>query len=285
MAKNVYQEVTARIIEELENGTVPWVKPWNSASASGLPFNFSSGKHYNGINIPLLWMEQNRQGYLSDSWMTFKQAKEKGGCVRKGEHGTRIIFWRFLEKRDAETDEAYQVPMARIYTVFNLDQIDGIARPDEAKPLPTVISTNATADQFICNTGAEIRYGGDRAYCSRQTGHVQLPYIDAFLDTHHFYATALHELTHWSGHKGRLDRSFGKRFGDQAYAAEELVAEMGSAFLCAQVGVKGQLQHASYIENWIKLLKKDDRAIITAASKAQKAADFLWGLQDQAAAA
>lgn len=286
--RDTYQAVTDRIVNALESGTAPWIKPWSSTTipapegTHGHPWSFHSRKPYHGINTVLLWAAQHAEGYAADCWLTYKQAQAKGAHVRKGEHGTGIVFWKWLEVADPDKDgKTKQIPMARMYTVFNVEQVDGLELP-KRQPLPVAVSVDPRAEQFIADTGAEIRHGGNRAYCSRATGHIQMPTRTQFADAGAYYATILHELTHWSGHEGRLGRTFGKRFGDQAYAAEELVAEMGSAFLCADFSIQGRLQHESYIQNWIQLLKKDNRAIFTAATKATEAANYLHSIQDQA---
>lgn len=278
--KDLYQEVTDRIIASLEAGALPWLKPWKAGkgTASGLPFNAASNRAYSGVNTLLLMMAGADAGYSSDAWMTYKQAQERGGQVRKGEHGQRVVLWkmRAVKDRDEKADEGTgrMIPLIRAYTVFNLDQIDGIEPPaieaPEAGP-----EGLARAEAYIAATGAQIRHGGDRAYYTTGGDFIQLPHLAQFTDLASYYATALHELTHWTGADHRLARKYGRRFGDESYAAEELVAEMGAAFQCARLGIEGEVRHAGYIDSWLRVLKADNRAIFTAARAASAAADYL----------
>jgi len=274
--RNIYQEVTDKIVAALEAGTPPWVKPWKAGrpDAAGLPFNFKSGRQYNGVNILLLWARALVNGYSSAGWMTYNQAKQAGGHVRKGEHGEQIVYWdhRLIPEKD-DPEKLRRVPFLKVFTVFNLDQIEDIERPAP----PERPAGLDHVDAFIKATGATINHGGDRAYYNRAGDRVQLPHAADFRSMGEYYATALHELTHWTGHESRCARQFGQRFGDEAYAAEELVAEMGAAFLCAELGIEGKLQHPAYISHWLKVLKQDNRAIFTAAKAASAAADYLRG--------
>jgi antirestriction protein ArdC len=301
--RDVYQDVTDRVIAALEAGTIPWVRPWKGGEvgAHGRPVNVRSAKPYNGINVMLLWLTAAAEGYSRDLWLTFRQAKALGGSVRKGEHGTRIVFWKFREYADKdssgapvvdpETGEARtrRVPMARLYTVFNVDQCDGLTLPKRFRldPADSAEAADAEADliardtaieEFLAATGAAIEHRGSRACYSPDADRIRLPKLDAFNDSGAYYATALHELTHWTGHKSRCDRDFRGRFDSDAYAVEELVAEMGSAFLCARFAVEGKLQHPSYLAHWVKVLRADNGAIVTAASKARIACEYLYEL-------
>ena len=282
--RNLYQEVTERIAHELETGVVPWVQPWSQTPGRNVSCNAISNRPYSGCNAFLLWMIKRP----NPRYLTFKQAKEAGGTVRKGEHGIPVYFVKFLYKRgDTMKDgriATNNVSMLRQYTVFNVAQCDGL--PDKVihgpggapQPVaPNADERDATIDEFIKATGADIREGGDRAFYMPSVDAICMPPFAAFHGAGHYYATAFHELGHWTGHKSRLDREFGKRFGDNAYAAEELVAELTAAFLCAEFNVDGELRHAGYIQNWIKLLREDNKAFFTAASAAQKAADHLRG--------
>jgi len=246
---DLYESVTNRIIAELEAGAAPWLKPWKTSKANGqsiMPYNAITGRNYHGINVVILWGQRDAKGYDSNSWMTFKQAKEKGGCVRKGETATQVVFTKKLRVKDKETDEEKQISMLRGYWVFNSQQIDG---------LPTGLSTTSEevdnqelrhqrAECFITAIGADIRHSGNEAFFVPAKDFIQVPPFSAFKTTEGYYATNLHELTHWSGHTTRLDRNLSGRFGTRAYAAEELVAELGSAFLCAHLGIEGDLRHA-----------------------------------------
>jgi antirestriction protein ArdC len=220
--------------------------------------------------VPLLWASATLRGFTSSSWYTFKQAQDVGACVRKGEKGTLGVFYKRITVQEDGEDK--QIPVLRHFVLFNRDQIDGLApRIDVPRIDPT--EGYASAASLIKRNGIDVRHGGDRAFYTRSGDYVRLPEAGAFESIAAYWATALHEAAHWTG--PRLDREFGKRFGDDAYAAEELVAEMGAAFLCARLGVEGRLQHASYIDHWIKLLKADKKAIVTAASRAREAAAFL----------
>lgn len=277
----VYRTVTQSIIAELEQGAAPWVKPWKGGGRIGImPANAVTGHHYRGINVPILWHAADTHGFPSHAWLTFKQALDKGAHVRKGEKGTQIVFTKQLAvKKDDAEDEERQISMLRAFTVFNVAQVEGLDVPDAA--LGQSPPTAGAADAFAAATGADIRHGGDRACFVPSLNFVALPHPEMFENEEQYQATKLHELVHWSGHKSRLNRDLNNRFGTQAYAAEELVAELGAAFLCAHLGVQGQLRHAGYIESWLTLLKSDDRAIFTAASKASVAADYLRSFSEK----
>jgi antirestriction protein ArdC len=219
--------------------------------------------------------------YSDLGWLTFKQAQELGGSVRKGEHGCGVIFWKFDRVR--ENDETKVVPFARMYTVFNVTQCDGIDASKLKRPVaPKAGETDMNA--VATRVNATVRHGGPRAFYTTGGDYVQLPSLDAFKSVDAYQATLAHELTHWTGHKDRCAREFGKRFGDNAYAFEELVAEIGSAFLCARHGIAlDGLQHSQYLASWLEVLKADKRAIFTASSKAKQAATFLMQDQDEPA--
>lgn len=283
MANNLYQNVTARILSELETGTAPWVKPWSATPGKNIPHNAATNRPYSGCNVILLWLSQGR--FAAPRFLTFKQALDLGGNVKKGEHGFTVFFVKPMtgKKTKDESGEDQQgkaFTMLKAYTVFNVDQCENlpakILTPSEIKPRNSD-ERDATIDEFIAATGADFRddVGGDRAYFSPSQDFVALPAFAAFKSAANYYATAFHELGHWTGSAKRLDRQFGKRFGDRAYAAEELVAELTAAFLCAEFSIDGELRHAGYIQNWIELLKDDPRAFFTAASAAQKAADYM----------
>ena len=282
-----YQTVTDRIIEALEQGVKPWVCPWDKTFNGGLPMNFQSKKSYNGVNIMLLWMSASAQGFQRCEWLTYKQAQELGGQVRKGEKGTQITFYKTLEiekenqKGEKETDK---IPMLKTFTVFNVEQIDGLTLP----PLPTTQENDEEnggfealehVETFIKNTEAKLTERGVQAFFCPSTDEVVMPTRDRFTKAADFYATALHELTHWTGGKKRLDRKQSGGFGSQDYAFEELIAELGSAFAIADLGVIGEYQHDSYIESWLTALKGDKRYIFKAAAQASKAHQFLVSCQ------
>ncbi len=278
---DLYQSVTNRIIAALEQGTPPWVCPWTDRTA--LPSNLATGKQYRGVNILMLAIEAQMAGHSDSRWVTLRQANELGARVRKGCHGTPIVFFKMKELTDehgtAEVLGDAQkrvVPMLRSYTVFNASQLDSLPERFELRPTPAW-QPIGEAEQLLYETGAVFRQGGNRAFYSPSEDIIQLPPQAWFPNADDFYAVALHELTHWTGHPRRLDRQLGKRHGIDAYAFEELVAEMGAAFLCAHCGLPGRLEHASYIDSWLDALKRDKRLIFVAAGMAQKAADYVLG--------
>jgi antirestriction protein ArdC len=283
MKRDLYAEVSARICAELEGGAAPWVKPWSATPGANTPCNAVTNRPYSGCNVVLLWMAQNA-GYRTPRYLTFRQALEVGGNVRKGEHGTKVAFVKQLQVRDEGKDDeaaARIVPMLREYCVFNVDQVDGL--PDRVMSVGEVRprhrdERDPIVDAFLACSGATIREGAGEAYYRPDDDFISMPPFDAFKSAAHFYGVAFHELGHWTGHKSRLDRDLRARFGDRAYAAEELVAELCAAFLCAEFSIDGDLRHAGYIASWIGLLKADPRAFFTACSKAQAAADYLRGL-------
>lgn len=296
MKTDFHQRITERIVADLEAGVRPWFKPWSAANTEGRitrPLR-ANGEPYNGINILNLWAESMARGFVSPTWMTFKQAKELGGFVRKGETGSLVVYASTFSK--TETDEATgqdaerDIPFLKAYSVFNTEQIDGLPERFAPVVLPRLdpIARNAGADDFFARTGAEIRIGGDRAYYAQGSDHVQMPPFEAFRDPESYYATLAHEVTHWTKHEKRLAREFGrKRWGDEGYAAEELVAELGAAFLCADLDITPEPRpdHAAYIASWLKVLKDDSRAIFTAAAHAQRAADYIRSVAGAARAA
>jgi antirestriction protein ArdC len=293
--KNVYEAITEQIISELEKGVRPWHQPWNAGHMEGrvaLPLRHN-GVAYRGVNVLALWMQAMAKGYAAPVWMTFRQALALGANVRKGEKGSLVVYADKIIRTETngETGEAseHAIPFMKGYTVFNAEQIDGLSDLYYAKPAPPTptIQRIGRVESFFSATGAIVRHGGNRAYYSVSTDHVQMPPIESFRDAEAYYATLGHETTHWTKHPTRLDRDFGrKRWGDEGYAMEELVAELGAAFLSADLELTPELRddHASYIEHWLKVLKSDNRAIFAAASHAQRAADFLHGLQADAKA-
>ena len=281
MKKDLYSDVSARIIAELEAGAAPWIKPWSATAGQNVPQNAVTNRPYSGCNVILLWLARSR-GWSTPRFLTFKQALEAGGNVRKGEHGTKVYFVKQLQIKDRDgEDDTRLVPMLREYTVFNVHQCENL--PDRVKAGKPMRVRNpdtrdTLADEFLRSTGADIREGQGEAYYVPNHDFISMPAFEAFKGADHFYCTAFHELTHWTGHKWRLDRDLKNRFGSRDYAAEELVAELGAAFLCAEFGFDGDTRHAGYIATWIELLKADKRAFFTACSKASKAADYLRGL-------
>ncbi len=280
----LYHRVTDAIIAQLDQGVRPWTQPW-SAGWSGpvsRPLRHG-GEPYRGINVLLLWSEAMARGFASPTWMTFRQALALGAHVRRGERGAMVVYANRIQRTEtgeAGEDVERSIPFLKAYTVFNLEQIESLperfspAAVDELGPEHRIV----TADAFFRRTDADIRHGGDRAFYSRSTDHVQMPPFECFEDAHAYYATLAHECTHWTRHPSRLNRDFGRRrWGDEAYAQEELVAELGAAFLCADLGLAliPREDHAAYIDGWLKVLKRDRQAIFTAAAHAQRACEFL----------
>lgn len=296
MKADIYERITAAIVAELEKGVRPWMKPWSAEHAAGRitrPLRHN-GTPYNGINVVMLWTAAVAQGFAAPIWMTFRQAQELGAHVRKGEKGNLVVFASRITR--TETDEGTgeeqerDIPFLKGYTVFNVEQIEGLPAHFHAMAEPQLdpVQRIAQADRFFAATGADIRHGGDRAFYSVTDDRVQMPPFEVFRDAESYYATLAHECTHWTRHPSRLAREFGrKRWGDEGYAMEELVAELGSAFLCADLvlALEPRPDHAAYIESWLKVLRNDKRAVISAASYAQRAADYLVSLQQARAAA
>lgn len=286
---SIYQTVTDRIVSSLKAGVIPWEKPWKTPRFTGGPFprNFFTGKPYRGINVLLLWSSD----YSSPFWVTFKQAQELKGNVRKGERGTPIVFYKQLPERTKQegeaTDEDERAPfLLCYYTVFNVEQCDGLKLPEFEQP----ITTPEIDEDELCEcivTAWEKRPALHltspteyRAYYRPSTDSVHMPARSRFVDAPHYYSTLFHELVHSTGHESRLNRTFGDHFGDELYSKEELVAEMGAAFLCAIVGIANEhtdRNTTAYIQNWISKLEADNRLVIHAAASAQRAADCILG--------
>ncbi|QKC92308.1 DUF1738 domain-containing protein [Mesorhizobium sp. NZP2234] len=287
---SLYQEITDRIIAELERGTVPWVKPWGSARANlGLPSNAVTGRRYSGINILILWGAVIERSYPGQNWLTFRQALVLGGNVRKGERGTTIVHAdRFVpkdekERAKADGDEPQAVPFLKRFTVFNVAQCENLPEHlyRNAEPLPER-EIIPQAEALIRGSGADFRIGGDRAFYMPGTDTIQVPPQPAFFQQIDYYRTCFHELGHWTGHPARLARDLSGAFGSKTYAREELVAEITAAFVCSTLGIEPTVRHADYIGTWLKVLREDNRAIFRAASLASKAADFLLGFNAEA---
>lgn len=295
MKADVYEQITASIVAELEKGVQPWFKPWNAEHAAGRitrPLR-ANGVPYRGINVLMLWAVAVERGYAAPLWLTYKQAQELGGQVRKGEKGSLVVYANTITK--SETDETSgeeverAIPFMKGYTVFNAEQVEGLPAHfySMAAPALSTLERIAAADRFFAATGADIRHGGNRAYYTAAEDRVQMPPFEAFQDQISYYATLAHELTHWTKHPKRLDRDFGRKsWGDAGYAMEELVAELGAAFLAADLGLEAapRPDHAAYIASWLKVLKEDKRAIFSAAAHAQRAVDFMLALQPGASA-
>ena len=280
---NLYEEVTARVVAELEQGRVPWVQPWGAGKAAlGLPRNGLSGQSYSGINILILWGAVIEGGYPSQFWLTYRQALALDGHVRKGERGVSVCYAdRFtptseIERAEAEGDEPNSIPFLKRFTVFNAAQCEGLvpSLTAPAAPLPERM-VHEDAERLIAATNADFRVGGDRAYYVPSADYIQVPPQPAFFEQINYYRTCFHELGHWTGHEKRLARDLSGGLGSKLYAREELVAEMTSAFICAALGIVPTVRHADYIGSWLEVLREDSRAIFRATSQASKAANFI----------
>jgi antirestriction protein ArdC len=286
---DVYRKVTDKIIADLERGELTWLKPWQAGHQAGhvsKPLR-ATGQAYRGVNVLTLWASAMEKGYDCPIWMTYRQAAELGGQVRKGETGSLVVYAHTvtrtaIDDKGEETEK--DIPFMKGYTVFNAQQADGLPTHFYATvpPINQGIDRDDRLERFFAATSAAIRHGGDTAFYSPGRDLVQMPEIGRFRDSESYYATLAHEMTHWTRHPSRLDRDLGgKRFGDAGYAREELVAEIGAAFLCADLGITPETRedHAAYIGTWLKALRDDKRAIFTAASHAQRATDHLHGYQ------
>jgi antirestriction protein ArdC len=287
-----HDDITNKIIAELEAGRFPWVQPWGTPSAKAqlaLPKNASTNRTYSGINVLILWGEAIEKLFAGQSWLTFRQALALGGHVRKDERGTTVVYAdRFIpddaRRRAAQSGgEARAIPFLKRFTVFNTDQIenlpDGIAT---AAPPPPPGTIEPRVEALIKATGIDFRIGGNRAYYMPSQDYVHVPPPPAFFEPINWHRTALHELGHASGHSSRLNRDLSGSFGSRKYAFEELVAEMTAAFCCASLGITPTVRHADYLASWLEVLREDNRAIVRAASLASKAGDYLLGFLPQA---
>lgn len=280
---NLYEGVTDRIVADLEQGRVPWVQPWGAAKAGlALPKNAATAQRYSGINILILWGAVIEKGFSAQNWLTFRQALALGGNVRKGERGTTVCYAdRFIPRTEKERaakagDDPSAVPFLKRFTVFNVDQCEGL--PDTALAERAALPERETiprAECLIAATSADFRIGGARAFYQPASDFIQVPPQPSFFHQIDYYRTCFHELGHWTGAKHRLARDHSGRFGSHPYAREELVAEMSSAFVCATLGIVPTVRHADYLASWLDVLKEDNRAIFRAASQTSKAADFI----------
>lgn len=284
---NLYQEVTDKIVSELEQGRFPWVQPWGNVRAGlGLPKNGATARRYSGINVLVLWGAVIEKGYRGQNWLTFRQALTLGGSVRKGEKGTTVFYAdKFIPKGEIERaakdgNDPNAVHFLKRHTVFNVEQCDGLPASAFAgiAPLPER-EIIPHAEDLIQRTGADFRIGGNRAFYQKVDDFIQVPPQPAFRQQVDYYRTCFHELGHWTGAKHRLDRDHSGRFGSHPYAREELVAEMSSAFVCASLGIVPTVRHTDYLASWLDVLKEDNRAIFRAASQASKAADFVLAFE------
>lgn len=289
-SRDVQQEITDSIIAQIEAGAGKWQMPWHSRPGDGfageLPVN-QDGKHYHGLNVVLLWGAAMQKGYTRPIWASHKNWEKLGTFARKGEKGTLIFFW----KRVLDDKHARKYPDAapkyifycKAWNVFNIAQVDSIPAKFavDTAPVPATPEDEsrriAAAEQYFASIPATVNHGGNRAYYTTGGDYIQLPDFDRFKTAEDYYSTRGHESVHWTGHKTRCEREFGKRFGDKAYAFEELVAELGAAFLCAHLGISNEPRpdHAQYLSHWLEVLQGDKYAIFTAATAAQKAVDYL----------
>jgi antirestriction protein ArdC len=279
--QQLYEQVTRTIISEIEAGNLPpWLQPWKQGKRGGIiPINAVTKRPYSGLNVLMLWHERQEKQYPLAEWLTYKQCQEAGGQVRKGERSTGIIY---VNKQVIEkgTEEERLVPFMRQFCVFNVQQCDGLPQNEPVADLPEH-ERNDQAEAFFDAIGAEVRWGEPMAAYIPSRDIIVMPERGAFIDAENMYATLAHEHVHFTGHKTRLDRDLKSRFDQDAYAFEELVAEIGAAMTCAHLQVKGELRHASYVDHWLKVLKKDSRAILSAASMASKATDYLRAFSEE----
>ena len=279
--RNLHAEITARIVARLRDGVCPWRQPWSGKGHGTMPRNAVTDRAYSGINVLLLWSRAEESGFANPRWLTFNQAKEAGANVRKGEKGECVIFVSKIIKEDKDGARR-AIPFLKAFTVFNVAQCENlparIADPDAADRVINSDMRDATIDEFVTSTGAVVRHGESRAYYATAGDFINLPLFETFTSSHRYYGTLAHELIHWTGAEKRLNRTFGKRFGDSIYAAEELVAELGSAFVCAEFGIDCEEPSAAYLATWIERLEKNDGLIIAAAAAASRAVEYLRGL-------
>jgi len=277
--RDVYSRVTAQIINAIEQGVGTWRMPWHTSGRYAFsPINATSKKPYRGINTVCLWATAQAKGYERGEWATYQQWQDRGAQVRKGEKATTVVFWKFANETESDGGDEHTASrfcFCRGYSVFNAWQVDGYTPTlDADSSMPERI---AHAEAFFQALQAEVRHGGNQAFYAPGSDHIQMPPFGAFRDNLSYYSTFAHEHTHWTVPASRCDRQLGKRFGDGAYAAEELIAELGAAFTCAHLGLSTEPRedHAQYIQSWLRVLKADSRAIFTAASKAQQATDWM----------
>jgi len=288
---DIYTRITEKIVAELEQGVKPWMQPWSAGNAAGRvtrPLRHN-GQPYSGMNVLLLWTEAMARGFASPIWMTFRQALELGGHIRKGETGSMVVFASRFKKTDVDSAGAEfdrEIPFLKSYSVFNVAQIEGLPEHYYAATTPVCdpIERIENADRFFAATGAVIRHGGDKAFYAPASDHIQMPPFQSFRDAAAYVAVLSHEATHWTAAPHRVNRDLSRYGKDRTERArEELIAELGSCYLCADLGIAPELEprpdHASYLGSWLKILADDKRAIFAAAAHAQRALAFLHGLQ------
>ena len=288
---SLYQEITHKIIAELEAGCVPWVQPWGTAAAKAalaMPRNAATRRRYSGVNVLILWSAAIEEGFSGQGWLTFHQALGLGGNVRKGECGTTVVYAdRFTpdkEREHAARDGGApgSIPFLKRFAVFNRDQCDGLDDDDTPSAPRGADVVLPEVEALIAASEADFRIGGDKAFYLPGHDRIHVPHPSQYHDPVNWHRTALHELSHWTGHASRLARGLSTDFGSSAYAREELVAEISAAFCCATLGIIPTVRHADYIGNWLEVLRGDDHAIVRAASAASKAADFILAFRLEA---
>lgn len=281
---DIHQHITDTIIAAIERGAGNWQMPWHRGSGGQAPVNIASARRYRGVNVLALWVAAQTRGYSSHVWGTFRQWSDKGAVVQKGQKAAYVVFYRELETKSDDSDktDAKRRLFARATPVFNADQVTHAEAPGASVPIAPIVPV----DQFISATGASIVHGGSRACYIPSLDQIQMPTPESFFGsptstpTEAYYSTLLHELTHWTAPAHRCDRNLAGRFGSEQYAMEELVAELGAAFLCGDFGLctEPRVDHAQYLAHWLSVLRADKRAVFTAASKADQAVQFLHSL-------
>ena len=281
--RDIYSEITNKVIELMKTEGMNWTKPWSTnLLETGSPINIVTNNHYQGINVFNLAMDSALAGYNSNIWGTFKQWSDKGYKIKKGAKSSIIVFFKQITKEDKnDADNIISFPVLKYFAVFNACQIVDFDIPASPIEKPS-IDLDAACDIFFTNTKSRLKLGGDKAYYSPSLDYIRLPNVKDFKTTQGYYNTLFHELGHWTGNANRLDRKFGHSFGNQDYAFEELIAELASTYICAQLGLEKTPcpNHAKYLAGWLTKLKTDKRAFFKAAAQAQKAADYMNSLQD-----
>ncbi len=291
---DVFHSITAKIVAAIEAGAGEFVMPWHGGILSpAFPVNAATDKPYKGVNILALWVDATFKRYISGYWASYKQWQTLGAQVRKGERGSVIVFYKKLDQPELEVNTGHNGDgeqsgrrfVARASHVFNSEQVDGWQLPIPGAVKSQVIINEEIA-AFIQAVGAEVRHGSSMAVYRRAQGFIEMPAPEMFIGsttttpTEAYHAVLLHELTHWTGAEKRLNREYGKRFGDKAYAFEELIAELGAAFLCSAFRITNEPRpdHAAYVSTWLDILHRDTKAVFSAASRAQGAVEFLMNL-------
>ena len=282
MIKDIYQEITNSITLDLEHGTPVWEKPWEKGF-SGFPKNEFSKSIYSGINTVILWNRQGDIGADSSQWLTFRQAQNLGGHIKKGKKAIRIIFYKQIKVEDEDTGEEKEIPVIKPHPVFNLSQCEGLDHllktPDEREQ---TFQDETTAEELIKNSQAKIKIANfNKAIYTPSKDKISMPRKSQFKTKEGFYSTMFHELSHWTGHRLRLNRKINNKFGTKSYAFEELVAEISASFLCCHLGFRYSTQHSAYVKSWVRLLKEDKKAIFKASSQAQKATKLILSFNEE----